>query len=106
MPIASTLEASRTQEQPSRRSRRHLNKPTASVPEQAPIRRTIYVRGNLPKKDLSDWDKLLYEFHADDTLQDTVDTMLGSAQHFLKWRTSPQGQGYSAAKPIPARTRF
>jgi hypothetical protein len=66
----------------------------------------IYVLGDLPKKHLEEWKQLLYNFHTDEVVQDEVDEVLRSAQHYLKWQTSRQGQGYAAARPIPTRTRL
>ncbi len=63
--------------------------------------------GDLPKEDLTAWDQLLYDFHIDENLQDEVDDVLRSAQHYLNLRTpGAHGQSYVAARNIPKLTRF
>ena len=97
-----------SQQQLTRRSQRLLGKQTlAPERDNTQIKRTVYVLGNLPKDDLSEWDQLLYNVHTDDVLQDTVDDALRNAYYYLKWQTpGERGQGYAAARRIPRLTRL
>jgi hypothetical protein len=94
-------------QQPTRRSQRLLDRPQpAQTLDPAQIRRTIYVLGDLPPEDFGEWEQLVYAFHTDATLQETVDDILRSAQFYLKWHPSQHGQGYAAAQDIPKGTRL
>jgi len=99
--------AEKKEQQPLRRSQRLSNRrPPTPECDADPIRRIIYVLGNLPEEDLTEWRRILHTFHTDDTLQDTVDEAVQSAQYYLKWRVSKQGQSYAAARSIPRLTTF
>jgi hypothetical protein len=100
-------DARRTQQEPIRRSHRLMVKQQrAQDCDNAQIRHTVYALGDLPGKHLEEWQRLLYNFHTDEVLQDEVDDVLRLAQHYLKWRTSRLGQGYAAARQISKRTAF
>ena len=78
-------------QQPIRRSQRLLGKPTLP-PERdtARIRRIIFVLGGLLEEDLTEWDRMLYEFHTDGVLQDGLDVLRAIChlfQHALFKRT-------------------
>ena len=106
-PVQGRLEIT-NDSQPVRRSqRRRVGKASALEQDVSKIRRIVYVLGDLPTKDLSEWDQMLYEFHVDDAVQDEVDNVLQSAQHYLTWKISGgHGRGYTAARHIPKLTRF
>lgn len=93
-----------------RRSQRLLNRPLplpeCTTSQNHPIRRIVYVLGDLPEEDLTEWGQILHDFHTDDVLQDKVDDVLRSAQHYLQWRTSECGQSYAASRHIPRRSTF
>ena len=90
-----------------RRQRRRVEQTSALEHDVSKIRRIVYVLGDLPTKDLSGWDKVQNDFHVDDAVQDEVDNVLQSAQHYLTWKISRgHGQGYAAARHIPKLTRF
>ncbi len=80
-PLKCDCSASETaRQQPTRRSQRLLDRSQpAQTLDPAQIRRTIYVLGDLAPEDFGEWEQLLYAFHTDETLQETVDDILHSA---------------------------